>query len=46
MVKAVTVAWYNYIIIGADLTRFGGIETRNEGFYMRNLSGNFLQIIT
>lgn len=31
MVKAVTDAGYDYIIMDASLTRFGGIETREEG---------------
>jgi len=31
MVKAVTDAGYDYIIMDANLTRYGGIETRNEG---------------
>ena len=31
MVKAVTEAGYNYIAMDAELTRFGGIETRDEG---------------
>ena len=32
MIKAVTDAGYDYIAMDADLTRFGGIETRNEGY--------------
>jgi L-fucose isomerase-like protein len=31
MVKAVKDAGYDYIIMDANLTRYGGIETRNEG---------------
>ena len=31
MVRAVTDAGYDYIAMDADLTRFGGIETREEG---------------
>ena len=31
MIKAVTDAGYDYIAMDADLTRFGGIETREEG---------------
>lgn len=31
MVKAVTDAGYNYIMMDKELTRFGGIETRDEG---------------
>lgn len=31
MIKAVTDAGYNYIAMDAELTRFGGIETRDEG---------------
>ena len=31
MVKAVTDAGYDYIMMDAELTRFGGIETRDEG---------------
>ena len=31
MVKAVTDAGYDYIMMDAELTRYGGIETRDEG---------------
>ena len=31
MIKAVTDAGYNYIAMDAELTRYGGIETRDEG---------------
>lgn len=31
MIKAVTDAGYDYIAMDADLTRYGGIETREEG---------------
>ena len=31
MIKAVTDAGYDYIAMDASLTRFGGIETRDEG---------------
>ncbi len=31
MIRAVTDAGYEYIAMDADLTRFGGIETRDEG---------------
>ena len=31
MIKAVTDAGYNYIAMDASLTRYGGIETRDEG---------------
>jgi len=31
MVKAVTDAGYDYIIMDKELTRFGGVETRDEG---------------
>lgn len=31
MVKAVTDAGYDYIAMDADLTRYGGVETRDEG---------------
>jgi L-fucose isomerase-like protein len=31
MVKAVTEAGYNYIIMDADMTRYGAVETREEG---------------
>ncbi len=31
MVKAVTAAGYGYIMMDADLTRYGGVETRDEG---------------
>ena len=31
MVKAVTKAGYDYIMMGAELTRYGGVETRDEG---------------
>jgi len=31
MVKAVTAAGYDYIMMDADLTRYGGVETRDEG---------------
>lgn len=31
MVKAITNAGYNYIMMDAELTRYGGIETRDEG---------------
>ena len=31
MIKAVTDAGYDYIAMDAELTRFGGIETRDEG---------------
>ena len=31
MVKAVTAAGYDYIMMDKDLTRYGGVETRDEG---------------
>ena len=31
MVEAVTKAGYDYIIMDEKLTRFGGVETRDEG---------------
>ena len=31
MVKAVTAAGYDYIMMDAELTRYGGVETRDEG---------------
>ncbi len=31
MIKAVTDAGYDYIAMDADLTRYGGVETRDEG---------------
>jgi len=31
MVKAVTEAGYDYIMMDAELTRYGGVETRDEG---------------
>ena len=31
MVKAVTDAGYDYIMMDAELTRYGGVETRAEG---------------
>ena len=31
MVKAVTDAGYDYIMMDRELTRYGGIETRDEG---------------
>lgn len=31
MIKAVTDAGYDYITMDAELTRYGGIETRDEG---------------
>ncbi len=31
MVKAVTAAGYDYIMMDANLTRYGGVETRDEG---------------
>jgi len=31
MIKAVTNAGYDYIAMDADLTRYGGVETRDEG---------------
>ena len=31
MIKAVTDAGYHYIAMDAELTRYGGIETRDEG---------------
>lgn len=31
MIKAVTDAGYDYIAMDAELTRYGGIETRDEG---------------
>ena len=31
MVKAVTDAGYDYIAMDAELTRYGGVETRDEG---------------
>lgn len=31
MIKAVTDAGYNYIAMDSELTRFGGVETRDEG---------------
>lgn len=36
MIKAVTDAGYDYIAMDADLTRYGGIETRDEAFSMQN----------
>lgn len=40
MIKAVTDAGYDYIAMDADLTRYGGIETRDEVFFMQNGSKN------
>ena len=37
MIKAVTDAGYDYIAMDADLTRYGGIETRDEGSLMRTV---------
>ena len=31
MIKAVTDAGYDYIAMDAELTRYGGVETRDEG---------------
>ena len=31
MVKAVTDAGYDYIMMGKDATRYGAVETRDEG---------------
>lgn len=31
MIKAVTDAGYGYIVMDAELTRYGGVETRDEG---------------
>lgn len=36
MVKAVTTAGYDYLIMDAEATRFGGIETRDEGLLYAN----------
>ncbi|HML99922.1 MAG TPA: hypothetical protein PKC96_01100 [Bacilli bacterium] len=49
MVKAVTKAGYDYIIMDADLTRYGGIETRNEGLlyakWLKNHAGEYDGVI-
>ena len=37
MIKAVTDAGYDYIAMDAELTRFGGIETRDEGLLYAKL---------
>ena len=36
MVKAVTAAGYNYIMTDKDATRYGAVETRDEGRYYAN----------
>ena len=36
MVKAVTDAGYDYIMMDKELTRYGGVETRDEG--LKNVS--------
>lgn len=41
MIKAVTDAGYDYIAMDAELTRFGGVETRDEGLlYAKWLKGH------
>lgn len=49
MIKAVTDAGYNYIAMDAELTRFGGIETRDEGMlyakWLREHEGEFDGVI-
>ncbi len=49
MVKAVTDAGYDYIMMDADLTRFGGIETRDEGLlyakWLRQHKGEYDGVI-
>ena len=49
MIKAVTDAGYDYIAMDAELTRFGGIETRDEGLmyakWLREHEGQFDGVI-
>ena len=49
MVKAVTDAGYDYIAMDAQLTRFGGIETRDEGMlyakWLRSHEGEYDGVI-
>ena len=39
MIQAVTNAGYDYIAMDAELTRFGGVETRDEGLLYADLRG-------
>ena len=49
MIKAVTDAGYGYIAMDAELTRYGGIETREEGLlyasWLREHAGEFDGVI-
>ena len=49
MIKAVTDAGYDYIAMDAELTRFGGIETRDEGLlyakFLEDHKGEFDGVI-
>ena len=49
MIKAVTDAGYDYIAMDAELTRFGGIETRDEGLlyakWLKEHEGQFDGVI-
>ena len=49
MIKAVTDAGYDYIAMDAELTRFGGIETRDEGLlyakFLKEHDGEFDGVI-
>ena len=49
MIKAVTEAGYDYIAMDAELTRYGGIETRDEGLlyarWLREHEGEFDGVI-
>lgn len=49
MIKAVTDAGYNYIAMDAELTRYGGIETRDEGLlyakFLKEHEGEFDGVI-
>ena len=49
MIKAVTDAGYNYIAMDAELTRYGGIETRDEGLmyakWLKEHEGQFDGVI-
>ena len=49
MVKAVTDAGYGYIMMDAELTRYGGIETRDEGLlyarWLREHEGEYDGVI-
>lgn len=41
MIKALTDVGYDYVAMDAGLTRFGGIETRDEGIPRRDRKNGF-----